>query len=80
MTLDRAPQRRRSRKSRRPLGLESIVRPHAIVASPPKTWSQAIVDITVNQGMDPREAVLVGGGGAAGLNSVRIARRLGRSA
>ena len=38
---------------------------------------QAIVDITVNQGIDPRDAVLVGGGGAAGLNSVRIARRLG---
>jgi N-methylhydantoinase A len=38
---------------------------------------QAIVDITVNQGIDPREAVLIGGGGAAGLNSVRIAQRLG---
>ena len=37
----------------------------------------AIEDITVNQGIDPREAVLVGGGGAAGLNCVRIARRLG---
>ena len=37
---------------------------------------QAIVDITVNQGIDPRDAVLVGGGGAAGLNSVLIARRL----
>jgi N-methylhydantoinase A len=37
---------------------------------------QAILDITVNQGIDPRGAVLVGGGGAAGLNSVLIARRL----
>ena len=37
----------------------------------------AIEDITVNQGIDPKEAVLVGGGGAAGLNCVRIARRLG---
>ena len=37
----------------------------------------AIEDITINQGIDPRRAVLVGGGGAAGLNSVAIARRLG---
>lgn len=38
---------------------------------------QAIQDMTVNQGIDPGQAVLIGGGGAAGLNSVFIARRLG---
>jgi N-methylhydantoinase A len=38
---------------------------------------QAIADITVAQGIDPARSVLVGGGGAAGLNSVFIARRLG---
>lgn len=38
---------------------------------------RAIEDITLNQGIDPRSAVLVGGGGAAGLNAVAIARRLG---
>jgi N-methylhydantoinase A len=37
---------------------------------------QAIVDITVNQGIDPNSAVLVGGGGAAGLNATLIGRRL----
>ncbi|HWT82376.1 MAG TPA: hydantoinase/oxoprolinase family protein, partial [Candidatus Methylomirabilis sp.] len=37
----------------------------------------AIEEITVHQGMDPRGAVLVGGGGAAGLNAVTVARRLG---
>ena len=37
----------------------------------------AIEDITVNQGIDPRGAVLIGGGGAAGLNVTAIARRLG---
>jgi N-methylhydantoinase A len=37
----------------------------------------AIKEITVNQGVDPTTAVLVGGGGAAGLNSVAIAARLG---
>ena len=38
---------------------------------------RAIEEITLYQGIDPRTAVLVGGGGAAGLNSVAIARRLG---
>jgi N-methylhydantoinase A len=38
---------------------------------------QAISEITVNQGIDPADAVLIGGGGAAGLNSTLIARRLG---
>ncbi|RVQ68791.1 hydantoinase/oxoprolinase family protein [Croceicoccus ponticola] len=38
---------------------------------------QAIQELTVNQGIDPSDAVLIGGGGAAGLNSVFIARRLG---
>jgi N-methylhydantoinase A len=37
----------------------------------------AIEEITIYEGMDPRDAVLVGGGGAAGLNSVAVARRLG---
>jgi N-methylhydantoinase A len=37
---------------------------------------QAIEDITINQGIDPRGGVLVGGGGAAGLNAVAIANRL----
>lgn len=37
----------------------------------------AIEQITLKQGVDPRNAVLVAGGGAAGLNAVAIARRLG---
>ena len=46
-------------------------------------WSenmvQAISDITVNQGIDPARAVIVGGGGAAGLNALTIAERLAAS-
>lgn len=38
---------------------------------------QAIMDITVRQGIDPARALLIGGGGAAGLNSTMIGRRLG---
>lgn len=37
----------------------------------------AIEEITLNQGISPQDAVLIGGGGAAGFNSVAIARRLG---
>lgn len=49
----------------------------AILTIATENMVQAILDITVKQGIDPRKAVLIGGGGAAGLNSVRIARRLG---
>lgn len=37
----------------------------------------AIQEIALNQGVSAAEAVLVGGGGAAGFNSAAIARRLG---
>ncbi|WP_429571118.1 hydantoinase/oxoprolinase family protein [Paraburkholderia sp. UCT70] len=36
----------------------------------------AIEDITVKQGIDPEETAMIGGGGAAGINAVLIARRL----
>lgn len=36
----------------------------------------AIEEITLNQGVSPENAVLIGGGGAAGFNTVAIARRL----
>ncbi|HEY8869840.1 MAG TPA: hydantoinase/oxoprolinase family protein [Candidatus Limnocylindrales bacterium] len=40
---------------------------------------QLIEELSLNQGVDPRTAVLIGGGGAAGLNAVALARRLGTS-
>lgn len=61
----------------RPLGLPLAEAAAAILSVTTENMVQAIMDITVNQGIDPRGAVLVGGGGAAGLNSVPIARRLG---
>lgn len=48
----------------------------AVVQVATENMVQAIADITVNQGIDPAEAVLIGGGGAAGLNSERIGARL----
>ncbi|MBS1842790.1 MAG: hydantoinase/oxoprolinase family protein [Actinobacteria bacterium] len=40
---------------------------------------RAIHDITVKEGVDPRESIVVAGGGAAGLNVVSIVRELGGS-
>jgi N-methylhydantoinase A len=38
---------------------------------------RAIQEMTVNEGLDPSESLLVAGGGAAGLNIVSIAREIG---
>jgi N-methylhydantoinase A len=40
---------------------------------------KAIHEITVSEGLNPRESVIVAGGGAAGLNIMPIARELGCS-
>jgi N-methylhydantoinase A len=61
----------------RPLGLSVEAAAAAILELATETMIHAIEEITVNQGIDPTSAVLVGGGGAAGFNSVRIASRLG---
>lgn len=60
-----------------PLGLAVEEAAFAVIRVATENMVQAIMDITVNQGIDPRDAVLIGGGGAAGLNSERIAARLG---
>jgi N-methylhydantoinase A len=60
-----------------PLGLSTSEAAAAIMAVATERMIQSIEEITVNQGVDPRTAVLIGGGGAAGLNAVAIAQRLG---
>ena len=60
-----------------PMGLALEEAAAAVISIATENMVQAIMDITVNQGIDPREAMLIGGGGAAGLNSIAIARRLG---
>jgi len=77
MKLDKAAAEAAiARDVAQPLGLSPDEAASAMIAVATENMVQAILDITVNQGIDPREAVLVGGGGAAGLNSVLIARRL----
>lgn len=60
-----------------PMGLSLEDAAAAVISIATENMVQAIMDITVNQGIDPRGAMLIGGGGAAGLNSIAIARRLG---
>jgi N-methylhydantoinase A len=60
----------------RRLGLSAEDAAIAIIDVVTENMVQAIMEITVNQGIDPGRAILVGGGGAAGINSVLIARRL----
>jgi N-methylhydantoinase A len=60
----------------KPLGIAVEDAAVAIISVATESMVQAIVDITVAQGIDPRAAVLVGGGGAAGLNMAEIGRRL----
>ena len=59
-----------------PLGLELEPAAWAVIDVATESMVQAILSITVNQGIDPGRATLIGGGGAAGLNSIYIARRL----
>jgi N-methylhydantoinase A len=61
----------------RPLRLTVEAAAAAVLEVATEHMVRAIEEITLHQGIDPRTAVLVGGGGAAGLNSVAIARRLG---
>ncbi len=64
-------------KVAKPLGLGLEEGAAAILRLATENMVGAIEEITIHQGIDPRGAVLIGGGGAAGLNSVAIARRLG---
>lgn len=60
-----------------PLGQSVEAAAAAVLAVATEHMVQAIMDITVNQGIDTGSAAFVAGGGAAGLNCVAIGRRLG---
>lgn len=77
MKLDRATACRAiERHIAAPLDLTVEEAACAILELATENMVQAILAISVNQGIDPCSAILIGGGGAAGLNSVLIARRL----
>ena len=58
------------------LGLSLEEAAWAVIAVANEHMVSAISAITVDEGVDPREATIVAGGGAAGLNIVPIAREL----
>jgi N-methylhydantoinase A len=60
-----------------PLGLETESAAYAILAVANEHMVGAIRDITINEGLDPRDSVIVAGGGAAGLAIARLAEQLG---
>lgn len=59
------------------LGLPTELAADAVIRVVTEQMVHAVEEVTVEQGLDPRDAVLVSGGGAAGFNIVEIARRLG---
>jgi len=59
-----------------PLGLEVDAAASGILRLAAEAMVSAIKDVTINQGVDPRESVMVSGGGAGGLNIANIAREL----
>jgi N-methylhydantoinase A len=59
-----------------PLGLGDTQAAAALFAVATENMAQAIFDLTMEKGVDVAGAILIGGGGAAGLNSMFIARRL----
>ncbi len=61
----------------KPLGVSLEHAAWSIIDLTTENMVQAIQDLAVNQGIDPAQSILIGGGGAAGLNSLFIARRLG---
>ena len=59
------------------LGLSLDEAAFSIIRIASESMIKAIEEITVNEGVNPRESILVAGGGAAGLNILSIAEALG---
>jgi N-methylhydantoinase A len=59
------------------LGIGAQDTAHAVLSVANERMIAAIGELTVNEGVDPRDSTLVAGGGAAGLTILPIARELG---
>ena len=60
-----------------PLGLDLERAAYSVLAVANEHMVTAIKDITINEGLDPRASIVVGGGGAGGMTIARIAEQLG---
>ena len=77
LTLDRAAAESVIGTLAATLGKDVDETAHAILVIANELMIKAIGEITVNDGVNPRESVVVAGGGAAGFNIMPIARELG---
>jgi N-methylhydantoinase A len=80
MTLDAGAAQRVIERLAREIGRSPRDTAFAIITIANELMIKAIHEITVSEGLNPRESVIVAGGGAAGLNIMPIARELGCSA
>ena len=77
MKLDPAAARRAIEPVAAALGRSVEDTAFAIMTIASELMIKAIHEITVSEGINPRESVIVAGGGAAGMNILPIARELG---
>lgn len=77
MTLDEPAARKAVGQIAEALGQTVEHAAWAIIAVANENMIEAIKELTINEGIDPAESVLIGGGGAGGLNIVPIAQELG---
>lgn len=60
----------------KPLGMSLYRAAHAILTIANENMVNAIRSITINEGLDPRQSLLIAGGGAGGMTIGRIAEQL----
>ena len=78
LALDAAAARRAIEESvATPLGFSVERAAWAILAVANEHMVGAVREITINQGIDPRESIVIAGGGAGGLTMAKIAEELG---
>jgi N-methylhydantoinase A len=77
MALDTAAAETALGELSRALDVQTREAAHAVLAIANERMIAAIHELTVNEGVDPRDSTLVAGGGAAGLTIAAIARELG---
>lgn len=77
MKLDVAAARKAIETMAEPLGLSTEDAAYKILGLNGEIMIRAIQDLTINEGLDPRESTIIAGGGASGINILSIARELG---
>jgi N-methylhydantoinase A len=77
LTLDVAASRAVIGKVAEPLGISVEDAAVGIMRIASEHMVQAVQEITVNEGVDPRDCLMVAGGGAAGLNIAMVVKETG---